>query len=167
MKVNQRRLLTCAVSSVPGISASAALAQEGRRSTSSAFTNWTLDRMSLRGVGNFGESFEGWFKYAHSERNQSRRMTVQITSADVAPVFRIYGAINPSLNDPRSFDNDTDLDHLHGAHHPAERRSVASKRNCASAIDQNLVARTRLTRSVSWRASGFRLSGADSIVRDS
>ena len=43
---------------------------------------------------NIGESFEGWFKYSHTEWNQKRRSNVQITPDDVAPVY--FGGLFPN-----------------------------------------------------------------------
>jgi len=51
---------------------------------------------------NFGENFEGWFKYAHSEWNQKRRSIVQITPDDIAPVY--FGGLfpNTTFNGPQN-----------------------------------------------------------------
>ncbi|MGH8186409.1 MAG: TonB-dependent receptor, partial [Steroidobacteraceae bacterium] len=51
---------------------------------------------------NIGESFEGWFKYAHSEWNQARRTAVQITPDDIAPVY--FGGLfpNTTFNGPQN-----------------------------------------------------------------
>jgi iron complex outermembrane receptor protein len=51
---------------------------------------------------NFGESFEGWFKYAHSEWDEARRSIVQITPDDVAPVY--FGGLfpNTTFNGPQN-----------------------------------------------------------------
>ena len=43
---------------------------------------------------NFGDNFDGWFKYAHSEWNQARRTLAQITPDDLAPVY--YGGLFPN-----------------------------------------------------------------------
>jgi iron complex outermembrane receptor protein len=90
---------------------------------------------------NIGETFDGWFKYAHSEWDQARRTQVAITPTDMAPVY--FGGLfpnttfnttqsglvltspatpaftptNPSLSDPRKYDTDTPfrtkLDNVH------------------------------------------------------
>ena len=51
---------------------------------------------------NIGESFEGWFKYAHTEWNQARRSIVQITPDDIAPVY--FGGLfpNTTFNGPQN-----------------------------------------------------------------
>ena len=51
---------------------------------------------------NIGDSFEGWFKYAHSEWNQARRTVVQITPDDIAPVY--FGGLfpNATFNGPQN-----------------------------------------------------------------
>src|SRR6185369_14019320 len=51
---------------------------------------------------NIGDSFEGWFKYAHSEWNQARRTVVQITPDDIAPVY--FGGLfpNTTFNGPQN-----------------------------------------------------------------
>ena len=43
---------------------------------------------------NIGESFEGWFKYAHTEWNQRRRSLRQITTQDISP--RYFGGLFPT-----------------------------------------------------------------------
>ncbi len=50
---------------------------------------------------NFGESVEGWFKYAHSEWDQARRTATQITPDDIAPVY--FGGLfpNTTFNGPQ------------------------------------------------------------------
>jgi iron complex outermembrane recepter protein len=59
---------------------------------------------------NFGENFEGWFKYAHSEWNEKRRSNVQITPDDVAPVY--FGGLFPNVTfngpqNPTTFNSPT------------------------------------------------------------
>jgi iron complex outermembrane receptor protein len=51
---------------------------------------------------NFGENFEGWFKYAHTEWNQARRSISQITPDDIAPVY--FGGLfpNATFNGPQN-----------------------------------------------------------------
>ena len=44
---------------------------------------------------NIGDSFDGWFKYGHTEWNQRRRSLVRITPADVAP--RYFGGLFPNV----------------------------------------------------------------------
>ncbi len=43
---------------------------------------------------NIGDSFEGWFKYAHTEWNQRRRSLQQITPQDISP--RYFGGLFPT-----------------------------------------------------------------------
>ncbi|MGH8188753.1 MAG: TonB-dependent receptor plug domain-containing protein, partial [Steroidobacteraceae bacterium] len=77
---------------------------------------------------NIGETFDGWFKYAHSEWDQARRTQTQITPYDIAPVYLsglfpnstynggqasapivnpTFTNTNPALLDERKYDTDT------------------------------------------------------------
>jgi iron complex outermembrane recepter protein len=78
---------------------------------------------------NFGESVDGWVKYARSEWDQARRVAVTTTPYDIAPVYfggltvnptynagnptvagpasTPFTSINPALTDPRTYDTDT------------------------------------------------------------
>jgi iron complex outermembrane receptor protein len=51
---------------------------------------------------NFGENFEGWFKYAHTEWNQQRRSIAQITPDDIAPVYFSGLFPNTTFNGPQN-----------------------------------------------------------------
>jgi iron complex outermembrane recepter protein len=87
---------------------------------------------------NVGETFDGWFKYAHSEWDQARRTQTQITPYDIAPVYfgglfpnttynggqasapvvnPTFTNVNPALQDARTYDTDTPfrtkLDNVH------------------------------------------------------
>src|SRR5262245_4572051 len=102
MKVNQQKLLTCAVSSVLGISASAALAQEGGRSTSvleeiivtaqkrseglqdvpvavSAFTSQTRDLIGVNTIGDLTDFTPG-LSYATTLDRMSLRGVGRLTN---------------------------------------------------------------------------------------
>ena len=102
MKVNQRTLLSCAVSSVLGISATAALAQEGGRSTSvleeiivtaqkrsqglqdvpvavSAFTSETRDLIGINTIGDLTDFTPG-LSYATTLDRMSLRGVGRLTN---------------------------------------------------------------------------------------